>query len=150
MASNKLRSAMADEGEGLEIDMSPMIDMVFLLLIFFLVNATMIIVKQDPNVKPPVASYSKKAKDGNGRIVINIYENGDLFNEAGEKLNEDEDIFDLVKEQKEIIDGQGYEPKLHLRGHKAAVFKHCRKVIRVSAKAGVDQVLFATYGFEAN
>lgn len=140
---------MADDGDGLEIDMSPMIDMVFLLLIFFLVNATMIIVKQDSNVKPPIASHSKKANDGNGRIVINIYDNGDLFNEAGEQLNEDEDIFNLVKEQKDVIDTQGYTPKLHIRGHKEAVFKHCRKVIRVSAKAGVDQVLFATYGFEA-
>ncbi|MGB1128704.1 MAG: ExbD/TolR family protein [Haloferula sp.] len=139
---------MANEGDDLAIDMSPMIDMVFLLLIFFLVNATMIIVKQDPNVEPPVASHSKKAADGNGRIVINIYENGDLYNEAEEKLETDDDIFNLVKEQKEIIDAQGYDPKIHLRGHKAAVFKHCRKVIRVSAKAGVDQVLFATYGFE--
>jgi biopolymer transport protein ExbD len=148
MASNKLRATMANEGEGLEIDMSPMIDMVFLLLIFFLVNATMIIVKMDPKVKPPIASFSTKAKDGNGRIVINIRENGDLFDEVGVQLNEDEDIFDLVKKEKEIIDGQGYEPKLHLRGDKGAVFKHCRKVIRMSAKAGVDQVLFATYAFE--
>lgn len=138
---------MADEGEGLDIDMSPMIDMVFLLLIFFLVNATMIIVKQDKRVEPPVASHSKKANDGNGRIVINILDNGDLFNEAGEQLNEDEDIFDLVKEQKDLIDTQGYTPKLHIRGDKEAVFKHCRRVIRISAKAGVDQVLFATYGF---
>ena len=49
---------MADDGDELAIDMSPMIDMVFLLLIFFLVNATMIIVKQDAAVKPPVARSS--------------------------------------------------------------------------------------------
>lgn len=139
---------MADDGDGLEIDMSPMIDMVFLLLIFFLVNATMIIVKMDPEVEPPIASHSKRAEDGNGRIVINIYDDGRFFNEKGEQLNEDEDIFELVKEQKDIIDQQGYSPKLHIRGHKDAVFKYCRQVIRVSAKAGVDQVLFATYGFE--
>ena len=152
MASNRLRSAKSNEGDNLEIDMSPMIDMVFLLLIFFLVNATMIIVKQDPNVEPPVASFSKKANDGNGRIVINIYEDGSFYDEGGQKdgrkLETDDDIFDLVKKQKDVIDQQGYEPKLHLRGDKNAVFKHCRKVIRVSAKAGVDQVLFATYGFE--
>jgi biopolymer transport protein ExbD len=79
MASNKLRSAMAgDEGE-LAIDMSPMIDMVFLLLIFFLVNASMIIVEMDPNVKPPVASHAKEARQRLGRIVINIREDGTLF-----------------------------------------------------------------------
>lgn len=140
---------MADDGDELAIDMSPMIDMVFLLLIFFLVNATMIIVKQDSNVRPPVASHSKKAKDGTGRIVINIYEDGQFFSEDGVKLNTEEDIEDLVKKQKEQIDLQGYKPKIHLRGDKEAVFKYCRQVVRASARAGVDQVLFSTYGFEA-
>lgn len=147
-SSSKLRAAKSDEGDDLTIDMSPMIDMVFLLLIFFLVNATMIIVKQDSNVKPPVAKNSRKAEDGTGRIVINIYEDGELFNEKGEKLVDDEAVVELVKREKEKIDLQGYEPKLHLRGDKNAVFKHCRKVLRLSAKAGVDKVLFATYGFE--
>ncbi len=33
---------------------------------------------------------------------------------------------------------------------KDAVFKHCRKVIRLSARAGVDKVLFATYAYPRN
>ncbi|BCX47951.1 hypothetical protein HAHE_18590 [Haloferula helveola] len=152
MASgNKLRAAKANEGDDLQIDMSPMIDMVFLLLIFFLVNATMIIVKQDTRVTPPIAKNSKKAKDGNGRIVINILEDGSFYDETGTvKLETDEDIFDLVKEEKEKVDLQGYEPKLHLRGDQEAVFKYCRQAIRASAKAGVDKVLFATYAFPRN
>ena len=152
MASNKLQSARSESDEDLAIDMSPMIDMVFLLLIFFLVNATMIIVKQDPNVNPPVAKNSIKANDGNGRIVVNIYEDGRFFDEQGSErgvqLVTDEDIFDYIKKAKEEEDNLGYTPKLHLRGDKEAVFKHCRKIIRISAKAGVDQVLFATYNFE--
>ena len=148
MASKRLLSAKSEEGDELSVDMSPMIDLVFLLLIFFLVTATMIIVKQDPNVEPPVASHSQRAKDGNGRIVINIYEDGTFTNEDQKKLETDQDIIDLVKEEKGKIENMGYKPKLHLRGHKEAVFKHCRKVIKLSAGAGVDQVLFATYGFQ--
>jgi biopolymer transport protein ExbD len=146
--SSKLRAAKADEGEDLAIDMSPMIDMVFLLLIFFLVNATMIIVKMDPEVEPPVAKNSVKAEDGNGRIVINIRQEGELFSEQGEELTDD-DVIDLVTKEKDRIEAQGYEPKLHLRGDKRSVFKHCRKVLRLSAKAGVDKVVFATYNFES-
>lgn len=151
MASNRLREAAAGSDEELAIDMSPMIDMVFLLLIFFLVNATMIIVKQDPEVNPPVASFSKKAEDGKGRIVVNIYENGDVFPEYAEdgQLNNDADVEDYVRKAKEQIDQLGYEPKIHLRGDKEAVFLHCRKVIRAAARAGVDQVMFSTYNFEA-
>ncbi len=154
MASTRLRNAKANEGDDLAIDMSPMIDMVFLLLIFFLVNATMIIVEQDPNVKPPVASHAKEAENGKGRVVINIYDDGSVFDAGGlkngVKLNEDEDIFDYVKKAKEEVDLQGFEPRLHLRGDKEAVFKECRRVIRLAAKAGVDQVIFATYAFEPN
>jgi biopolymer transport protein ExbD len=146
--SSKLRAAKSDEGDDLAIDMSPMIDMVFLLLIFFLVNATMIIVKQDPEVEPPVAKNSRKAEDGNGRIVINIRENGDLYDEVGARLDDDDDVIDLVKKEKDRFEQLGYVPKLHLRGDRNAVFKHCRKVLRLSARAGVDKVLFATYGFE--
>jgi biopolymer transport protein ExbD len=154
MASNKLRNSQLNAEGDASVDMSPMIDLVFLLLIFFLVNATMIIVQQDPKVKPPVASNAKEAESGKGRIVVNIYENGDFFNAGGEadglKFDTDEDLFDYIKEAKEDVDLEGLEPKLHLRGDKRAVFKHARKVIRIAAKAGVDQVIFATYGFEPN
>ena len=149
-SSSKLRATKGDEGEDLTIDMSPMIDMVFLLLIFFLVNATMIIVKMDPAVEPPVAMNSVKAEDGNGRIVINIRENGDFYAENPEtegQLVEDSDVTDYVSKKKDLIVQLGYEPKLHLRGDKRAVFKHCRKVLRLSAQAGVDKVVFATYNF---
>ncbi|MEP4077499.1 ExbD/TolR family protein [Haloferula sp.] len=147
-SSSKLRATKSDEGEELSIDMSPMIDMVFLLLIFFLVNATMIIVKMDPEVEPPVAKNSVKAEDGNGRIVINIREDGDLFTEQSQPIEDDDAVIDLVTKEKDRIVQQGYEPKLHLRGDKRSVFKHCRKVLRLSAKAGVDKVVFATYNFE--
>jgi biopolymer transport protein ExbD len=150
-SSSKLRATKGDEGDDLTIDMSPMIDMVFLLLIFFLVNATMIIVKMDPEVEPPVAKNSVKAEDGNGRIVINIRQEGELFPENPEdgQLTEDEDVIDYVTKKKDKALEMGYEPKIHLRGDKRSVFKHCRKVLRLSAKAGVDKVVFSTYNFEA-
>lgn len=145
MASSKLRGSTSTGEDDLKIDMSPMIDMVFLLLLFFLVNATAIIVKQDPKVRPPVAVNSKVAKDGNGRIVVNIWNDGTFTNEKSERLEDEEDITDLVKREKERIDLLGFKPKLHLRGDKEAVFKFSRQVIRASAKGGVDQVVFAVY-----
>lgn len=42
----KKKANVAPEEENGEMDMSPMIDMVFLLLIFFVVNATAITVKK--------------------------------------------------------------------------------------------------------
>lgn len=54
-----------------------MIDMVFLLLIFFVVNATAITVKKDKNIQMPTASSSGEVKSANGCIVVNVYGEGD-------------------------------------------------------------------------
>lgn len=142
--ASKLRQSAASDDEC-ALDMSPMIDMVFLLLIFFVVNSSQIVVRQDSDVTPPVASYGKKQEEKNGRIVINVYKDGTYKSEQEVSLVTDEDIFDLVKKAKEANDLRSYRSKLHLRGDKESVFKYSRKVIAISAKAGVDQVMFATY-----
>lgn len=145
MASSKLRKSAPSGDDDCKLDMSPMIDMVFLLLMFFLVNATVIVVKQDPNVNPPIAVNSRKAEEGNGRIVVNIYKDGKFTTETKQSLADEEAIIELVKTEKAKIDLLGYKPKLHLRGDKEAVFKFSRQVIRAAAKGGVDQVVFAVY-----
>ena len=142
--ASKLRQSAATEDEC-ALDMSPMIDMVFLLLIFFVVNSSQIVVKQDADVRPPIASYGRKQEDKNGRIVVNVYQDGSYKSEQGVPLETDEDIFDMVKRAREANELRSYRSKLHLRGDKEAVFKYSRKVIAISAKAGVEQVMFATY-----
>lgn len=143
--SSKLREATSASDEDCALDMSPMIDMVFLLLIFFVVNSNAVIVKQDVKVRPPVASFGKKQEDKNGRIVVNVLPDGSYTSERGEVLEDETAIFDLVKKAKEQNDLKGYKSKLHLRGDKEAVFKYSRKAIAASAGAGVDQVMFATF-----
>jgi len=145
MASSKLQQSKSAEVVDCTLDMSPMIDMVFLLLLFFLVNATAITVKQDHKVSVPVAVNSRRAEDSKGRIVVNIYTDGSFKTERLEVLPDDETIFELVKIEKAANDAKGYVSKLHLRGDKDTVFKHCRRVIRTAAKAGVDQVVFAVF-----
>ena len=57
MASTKLRAVQQEQDDDTKVDMSPMIDMVFLLLIFFIVNATLIIVEMDKRVQVPIQRY---------------------------------------------------------------------------------------------
>lgn len=145
MASNKLRAFnQADQGKA-EMDMSPMIDMVFLLLLFFLVVSNPKLVKIDPEVKIPTAAHAKIAEIKKGRIVINVRENGEFYTETGEQLTTDNDIKDYVKKLKDEIDDRGEAPRLHLRGDTETVFRYCRRVIRAAADAGVSEVIFASY-----
>ncbi|MDC0550189.1 biopolymer transporter ExbD, partial [bacterium] len=69
MATQRLRAANADDGEEAKMDMSPMIDMVFLLLLFFLVVSNPKTIKIDPRLKPPIADAAKTAKSKHGKIV---------------------------------------------------------------------------------
>ena len=162
MASKRLRAANAEEGDGLAVDMSPMIDMVFLLLIFFIVTANLVVVKMDKRVEVPVAENSTPAEKTVGRIVINVY--GDGVGEKGEVIerpdgarysmgdqnftpfaDDDAAIFEFIKEEKDKMDGT-LKPQLHIRGHRGVEFKYVRRIIRIAAEAGVDQVIFASYG----
>jgi len=146
MASSKLRDSTAAEDMGADLDMSPMIDMVFLLLLFFLVNATAIIVRTDPKVNPPIASAGKKQEDGRGRIVVNVRKDGSYRAEDYDVILPSEvEIADMVKKAKDKIVMQGITPKLHLRGDQESLFKFSRTAIKAAASAGVDQVVFTVY-----
>jgi biopolymer transport protein ExbD len=146
MSASKLRRATGEPESECKMDMSPMIDMVFLLLIFFIVNATAIIVKTDPNIKPPVASNSKRQVDGSGRIVVNVRDDGTFTAEDfNTELPGEDEIYDMVRRMKERHQAMGVVSKLHLRGDKDAVFRHSRTAIRGAARAGVDQVVFGVF-----
>ncbi|HEX5790171.1 MAG TPA: biopolymer transporter ExbD [Luteolibacter sp.] len=146
MPNSKLRQATAESESECALDMSPMIDMVFLLLIFFIVNATAIVVKTDPKVKPPVADRAKPVEVKKGRIVVNVHEDGTFTAEDFNVILPNElAITDMVKKAKEKNDGLALESRLHLRGDKDAIFKHGFKVIRAAAAGGVTQVIFATF-----
>lgn len=146
MASDRLRAANSDQGEEAELDMSPMIDMVFLLLLFFLVVSNPRTIKIDNEVKPPVADNAQTPEIIHGKIVVNIRRDGSFYQEnVNIRLNDEDAIEQYVKERKEVVDGNGYIPNLHVRGDKDAVFKYCRTVIRAAARAGVNQVVFGAY-----
>ena len=148
MASKKLRAASTVD-EDLQVDMSPMIDMVFLLLIFFIVASSVIVVKQDPSVDPPIADKSKAAKNGVlGRIVVNVRSDGSFAGEvASQVLADEKAIADYIKTEKNKQEGLGLIPVIHLRGDKKGAFKYSRTVIRAGAESGVSEVVFSVFPF---
>lgn len=149
MASKRLRAALSAKEEEMSIDMSPMIDMVFLLLIFFIVNASIVIVKMDKDVLLPVADNALVQSEKNGRIVINVYQDGSYtpenFKDVKFGENDIEGIYDYLKSARQQQLDSGYQPKLHLRGDTDALFRYSRKVIRVAARAGLKDVIFVSY-----
>jgi len=154
MASNKLRALNAKEEKEAEMDMSPMIDMVFLLLIFFIVVSTPLVVKVDPKVRPAVAFNSTKPIDKNGRIVLNIrgekdYRKSQFKEEEGGKMETEDEIAEYIEEEVKRIKAMNseYIPKLHLRGDKEVLFEFSQIAVAAAARAGVNQIVFSVYPF---
>lgn len=152
MASNKLRALNQKEEAGEEMDMSPMIDMVFLLLIFFIVVSTPLIVTQDPEVAPSVAYNAIDVDEKNGRIVINVREDGTFTGENYEQdvMTDASQITEYVQDRMVKIKALNYTPKIHLRGDDDALFKYSQAVMKASAEAGVDKIVFSVFPFKQN
>ena len=148
MASRKLRSAQGGDDDDMQVDMSPMIDMVFLLLIFFLVNATLIIVEMDKDIKVPIAKHSMKQETKHGRIVVNVYSDEHVAKgrfrtaDGNTAFNEDADLVDYIEKQRQEWEQKGHTARLHLRADHQVHFTYVRRAIRAAAKAGVNEVIF--------
>lgn len=127
-------------GPGLKADLSPMIDLVFLLLIFFMVTANIITFPKDPNVIIPVASDAAVPELVEGRIVINIYEDGTVVDVEGNTLAPE-----VLRQRISAARSANPNARLHLRAHKAVPYRHIQEVSRTSAEAGVPTVIFSTY-----
>ena len=146
MASDRLRSVNKDQGESAEMDMSPMIDMVFLLLLFFLVVSNPKTIKIDPTLTPPVAANALAAKSKNGKIVLNIRDNGDFVKEDARSIMADLDaVREYLREQKERVEGNGYEPVLHIRPDEEVEFKFVQRIIKAGATVGIKTVAYAAF-----
>ena len=152
MASSKLREAMAPPAEDLKPDISSMIDLVFLLLIFFMVSSHMIVVQIDKNVKVPVADTGEVQTNAQGRILINV----DLNEDTGEVIikgptasmvfNTSEQITEYVdKEREKMVESRQSPIRLHLRADREVPTKYIKKVVTAAAAAQVNDVIFDTF-----
>ncbi len=121
-------------------DMSPMIDLVFLILIFFMIASTAIRFRQDENVTIPVADQAKVPEMIDGRVIINVYEDGRTFDENSNPVTLAE--IELMMARAKSSNPQA---RLHLRADREARHESVKKVIEASSRGGVNQVIFSTY-----
>lgn len=131
------------EGSELKTDLSPMIDLVFLLLIFFMVTANMITYKKDDRVVVPIASDAKVPELVEGRVVMNVLEDGSIVDTEKRVLSELE-LTQLMQRAKE----KNPKTRLHLRADANVSYKHIKTASRASAAGGVPTVIFSTYVVE--
>lgn len=140
-----------DQGEDLEMDMSPMIDCVFLLLIFFIVVSTQAEVPIDPKVKPIIANDAEEQKANLNRIVINAYkdESGQITytDEETNPIAPSELSSHIAKEKKRKLASSSSEAPamLHLRSDRFLDWGEIQVVQEAAAKNEIKDINFAGY-----
>jgi biopolymer transport protein ExbD len=128
----------ADLGEDASIDMSPMIDMVFLLLIFFLVAAT-IVKEQKVPIEIPMAVYAKVPENTVGRFEISVTAAGEIF-----VRNTPVDLDGLKELLKPELEAD-QELKILIRADDRVKYSVNEKIMAACAEAGASDLIFTAY-----
>lgn len=120
-------------GNKVSIEMTPMIDMVFLLLIFFLVATTFQQTEREMQIVLPVASASEPISALLQEIVINVDAEGRFF--LGGRRVSVEDLKTIVTEAVAVNPGQ----KVTVRGDRDSAFANIVTVLDVCKHVGIQE-----------
>ena len=123
--------------DDVEIDMAPMIDMVFLLLIFFMVASVVVTEKID--ISLPESQAAKVPEDIKGRVVLSVDANDQIY-------------FGMVPvtidELKEIVAAElDLDPNLRLmiRADERVVYETSKKIMMACGEVGATDLIYATF-----
>ena len=132
-----MRIAM-EEKEETKVQMAPMIDMVFLLIIFFM-TASHLSANKSKDLDIPVATHGVIPKDRPDRWTVNITAEGDIF--SGQTPVTVDELKGMVSERRAV------EPdlKVYLRADKLTPHKQVKKVMGAMAEAGVGDFIFGVF-----
>lgn len=131
------------------MDMSPMIDLTFLLLVFFMVASHLITIQIDRRVKAPIAKNSRVAEVATGRVVVNILADGSVYGLDQIELPTSEAIEDYVAHARSVNEGNGVTPtRLNLRADQEVDTRVIKRVVQAAGAAGVNEVIFGSLAVE--
>ncbi len=129
-----------DMQESLGFQLAPMLDVVFLLLIFFIVTQTFSLTEQDLDVKVPSAAQSSKEKPrALNEVILNVRKDGSVT------INRE--VFPLdqlaAKMSRLVMAGGGTTPVL-IRGDEDCSYKSIINVVDECLKAKIYNIRFST------
>ena len=131
----KLRIAKEEKSE---LQMAPMIDIIFQLIIFFMVVTQLNKLEVPEDIKLPVAEESADKSGNPNQIIVNVYKDGRIF--ITPEYYDLDGLFKLLgsEEKKGML-------KVYIRGDKMTQFADIMDVMKTCAEAGIWDVSFSTY-----
>ena len=124
----------SDTGQGgVSIELTPIIDMVFLLLIFFLVATTFHQTEREMQIALPQASFSGPISVQLREIIINVDADGNVI--VGGRPMDGEGLRALVGEAV----AANPEQKVTVRGDRATRYDNVVRVLDICKGAGIQE-----------
>jgi len=122
-----------------KIQMTPMIDMTFLLLVFFMVTSKITKEQKKMEIGLPVAAAARVPDDFNGRDIVNIDGRGAYY--IGDRPATKAELKAYLRQR--FID---YPPlKLAVRADAETPGRQIKEMMQLAADAGAIEVIFATH-----
>ena len=123
--------------DDVAIDMAPMIDMVFLLLIFFMVASVVVTEKVD--IKLPESKSAKVPEDIKGRLVLAVDANDQIY--IGMTPVTIDELKEVINEELEL------DPNLRImiRADERVPYKTSKEIMIACGDVGATDLIYASF-----
>jgi biopolymer transport protein ExbD len=131
-----LRSRAIPQHPGIQL--APLVDVLLLLLIFFLMTWNAARNENELDVKVPKASAAKEKMAPIGDVIVNVKADGNVV--VNRRTLNGPELTDLLKGLVQLNADQA----VVIRGDEAGAYKNIVNVLNICSEAGVSNVAFAT------
>ena len=120
------------------IQLAPLVDVLLLLLIFFLLTWNAARNENELDVKVPKASAAKEKSAPVGDVVVNVKADGNVV--VNRRTLSTAELTDLLKS----LVALNTEQAVIIRGDESGAYKNIIGVLNICTEAGITNVAFAT------
>ncbi len=124
--------------EDAAVDMAPMIDLVFLLLIFFMV-ASVVTELEKVEVEIPESKYAKVPEATTGRMMLSVDANNVIY--VGKLPVMVDELKDLVDEEM----NRNPDTRILIRADHRVEYKTCKDIMIACGEVGASDLIYATF-----
>jgi biopolymer transport protein ExbD len=120
------------------IQLAPLVDVLLLLLIFFLLTFNAARNENELDVKVPKASAAKEKTAPIGDVVVNVKTDGNVV--VNRRVLNPQELTELLKGLVQL----NAEQAVVIRGDETGAYRNIVNVLNICTQAGVTNVAFAT------
>jgi len=139
MALGRKRAANNTDSQGADIDLTPMLDVVFIMLIFFVVTASFVKESGIELNRPPVSDKPLEMQQENSNIIFTITENNEIF------LSERHIDIRSVRANVERAHAGNPQAKVIIKAHPQAKTNTFVLISDQAREAGITDIALTTF-----